>query len=76
MGRGPGCGTATAIEGGERLNTGARYWRPVVKYRSYPGGGAVMGGTILCYNQELVLGYREVSGEAQGEGEGRGHLSW
>ena len=42
MGRGPGCGTATAIEGGERLYAGTRYRTPAVKYGSYPGGGAVM----------------------------------
>ena len=39
MGRGQGYGTATAIEW---LNTGTWYLRPVVKYGSYPKGGAVM----------------------------------
>ena len=39
MGRGPGCSTATGIEGGERLNTGIWYWRTAVKYRSCPRGG-------------------------------------
>ena len=67
MGRGLGCGAATAIEcGGERLNAGGNIC-------VMPRGGVVMtaqgerrGGDILCYNQKSVLGY---GGEAQGEGE-------
>ena len=39
VGRGPGCGTATAIQGGERLIAGTRCRQPAVKFGLYPGTG-------------------------------------